>query len=187
MRTRGIGVVILLLIGSLAVSCSKGGKGGKSGNDEQSAYDEEGNAKPCPPPETGCEDRKEASLAFKDACNLAGFRMRFCGCEELCSGQATGAREGYDRKNKKTACEAPKETCPEGEQSAAFQDACSEAGGQLMECGCDWLCSTKLKEALPDPEPAEEPKPDDKDGEKKEGDADDKKDEKKDEKKKKAD
>ena len=97
--------------------------------------------------------------------------MQFCGCVELCSGQATGARQGYDRKNKKKDCEPPKETCPEGEESAAFQDACSEAGGQLMECGCEWLCSDKLKEAIPDPPPPEEPKADDaKDGDKKDGD-----------------
>jgi hypothetical protein len=197
MRTRAIGLLILVLTGSLAASCSKGGKGGKSGDDEQSAYDEEGHAQPCPPPESDCEDRKEASLAFKDACDLAGFRMRFCGCVELCSGQATGARQGYDRKNKKLDCEPPKETCPEGEESAAFQDACSEAGGQLMECGCSWLCSEKLKEALPDPAPAEEPKADEakdgdkkdgdkKDGDKKDGEGDDKKDDKKSDKKKKS-
>jgi len=187
MQTRGIGVLILVLMGSLAASCSKGGKGGKSGDEEQSAYDEEGHAKPCPPPDSACETRKEASLAFKDACDLAGFRMRFCGCEELCSGQATGARQGYDRKNKKLDCEPPKETCPEGEESAAFQDACSESGGQLMECGCSWLCSQKLKEALPDPAPPEEPKADEaKDGDKKDGDGEDKKSDKKSDKKKKA-
>ena len=190
MRTRAIGVVVLLLLGSLAASCSKGGKGSKSGDEENKAYDEEGVGKPCPPPETDCENRKEASLAFKDACSVAGFRMQFCGCEELCSGQATGARQGYDRKNKKKDCEPPKETCPEGEESAAFQDACSEAGGQLMECGCAWLCSDKLKEAIPDPAPPEEPKADDaKDGDKKDGDKsdkDDKKSDKKSDKKKKS-
>jgi len=184
MRTRAIGVVVLLLLGSLAASCSKGGKGGKSGDEENKGYDEEGKGQPCPPPETDCENREEASLAFKDACSLAGFRMQFCGCVELCSGQATGARQGYDRKNKKKDCETPKETCPEGEESAAFQDACSEAGGQLMECGCEWLCSDKLKEAIADPPPPEEPKADDaKDGDKKDGD---KKDEKKSDKKKKS-
>ena len=73
MRTRAIGVVVLLLLGSLAASCSKGGKGGKSGDDENKGYDEEGKGKPCPPPETDCENREEASLAFKDACGLAGL------------------------------------------------------------------------------------------------------------------
>lgn len=185
MLTRGFGAVVLVLMGSLAVSCGKG-KGSKSSDDENLGYDEDGKGKPCPPPETDCEDRKEASLAFKDACSLAGFRMQFCGCEELCSGQATGARQGYDRKNKKLDCEPPKETCPEGEESAAFQDACSEAGGQLLECGCSWLCSEKLKEALADPAPAEEPKADDaKEGEKKEGEGE-KKDDKKSDKKKKS-
>ena len=183
MQTRSIAVVVLVLMGSLAASCSKG-KGGKSGSDDKgmTAYDEEGNGKPCPKPETDCEDRKEPSLAFKDACSVAGYRMQLCGCEELCTGNATGARSGYDRKNKKKDCAPAKETCPEGEESAAFQDACSEAGGQLMECGCEWLCSDKLKEALPDAAPAEEKKDDEsKDGDKK----DDKKDgDKKDDKKK---
>ena len=181
MQTRSMAVVVLVM-GSLAAGCSKGGKGGKSGDDDgMKAYDEEGNVKPCPKPETDCEDRKEPSLAFKDACALAGYRLQLCGCEELCTGNATGARSGYDRKNAKKDCEPPKETCPEGDESAAFQDACSEAGGQLMECGCTWLCSEKLKEAIPDAAPPEEKKDeeskegDKKDGDKKDGDKDDKK------------
>ena len=177
-------VVLLLALGFLPAGCGgKGKKDSKSAAEDKGpkAYDEEGNEKPCPEPETQCEDRKEPSLAFKDACSVAGFRMQLCGCEELCSGQATGARHGYDRKNAKKDCGPSKETCPEGEESAAFQDACSEAGGQLMECGCDWLCSSKLKEAIPDAAPAEEKKDEEsKDGDKKDGD---KKEEKKSDKK----
>src|SRR5262245_60948667 len=161
MQTRSIGVVVLLLMSSLAAGCSKGGKGSKSGKDEgPMAYDEDGKGKPCPPPETDCEDRKEPSLSFKDACSVGGYRLQLCGCEELCTGNVSGARSGYDKKNKKKDCAPAKETCPEGEESAAFQDACSEAGGQLLECGCEWLCSDKLKEALPDAAPAEEKKDD---------------------------
>jgi hypothetical protein len=188
MLTRSMAVVVVVLsMGSLAAGCSKGGKGSKSGDsDGMKAYDEEGNEKPCPEPETQCEERKEASLAFKDACSVGGYRIQLCGCEELCTGNATGAKEGYDKKNAKKDCAPPKETCPEGaEESAAFQDACSEAGGQLLECGCEWLCSAKLKEAIPDAPPPEEEK---KEGEAKEGDKkdDEKKDEKKSDKKKKS-
>lgn len=194
MLTRSMAVVVVVLsMGSLAAGCSKGGKGSKSGEkwDGPVAYDEEGNEKPCPEPETQCEERKEPSLAFKDACSVGGYRMQLCGCEELCTGNATGAKAGYDKKNQKKDCAPPKETCPEGsEESAAFQDACSEAGGQLQECGCEWLCSSKLKEAIPDAPPPEEEKKegDAKEGESKEGDkkGDDKKDEKKSDKKKKS-
>ena len=189
MQTRSMAVVVLVLMGSLAAACGKGGKGSKSGDDDDmKAFDEEGNEKPCPEPDTQCEERKEASLAFKDACGLGGYRIQLCGCEELCTGNATGAKTGYDRKNKKLDCAPPKESCPEGaEESAAFQDACTEAGGQMLECGCEWLCSNKLKEALADPAPAEEPKADEgKDGEKKDGDKDENKSDKKSDKKKKA-
>ena len=31
-------------------------------------------------------------------------------------------------------------------------------GGEMMECGCEWLCSKKLKEAIPDPPKEEEKK-----------------------------
>jgi hypothetical protein len=191
MSIRSMGVVVLVVMGSLAVSCGKGGKGGKSGDwDGPMAYDEEGNQKPCPEPETQCEERKEPSLAFKDACSVGGFRMQLCGCEEMCTGNATGAKTGYDRKNKKHDCAPPKETCPEGEESAAFQDACTETGGTLLECGCEWLCSVKLKEAIPDPAPEEKKDEASKDGDKKDGDKKDgdkkdgdKKDEKKSDKK----
>jgi len=195
MLTRSMAVVVVVLsMGSLAVGCSKGGKGGKSGDwDGPVAYDEDGKEKPCPEPESQCEERKEASLAFKDACSVGGYRMQLCGCEELCSGNATGAKTGYDKKNAKKDCAPPKETCPEGsEESAAFQDACSEAGGQLVECGCEWLCTSKLKEAIPDAPPPEEEKKEgegeSKDGDKKDGDKKDgdKKDEKKSDKKKKS-
>lgn len=191
MSIRSMAVVGLVVMGSLAVACGKSGKGGKSGDwDGPVAYDEEGNQKPCPEPETTCEDRKEPSLAFKDACSVGGYRMQLCGCEELCTGNATGAKNGYDRKNVKKDCAPPKETCPEGaEESAAFQDACSEAGGQLVECGCEWLCTSKLKEAIPDPAPEEKKEEgskdgDKKDGDKKDGDKDEKKSDKKSEKKK---
>jgi hypothetical protein len=187
-------LVVVLSMGSLAAGCGKGGKGSKTSDwDGPVAYDEEGNEKPCPEPESQCEERKEPSLAFKDACSVGGYRMQLCGCEELCSGNAVGAKTGYDRKNKKKDCAPPKEACPEGaEESAAFQDACSETGGQLVECGCEWLCTSKLKEPIPDPAPPEEEKKEgegeSKEGDKKDGDKkdDDKKDEKKSDKKKKS-
>jgi hypothetical protein len=130
-------VVVVLSMGSLAAGCSKGGKGSKSGDwDGPVAYDEDGNEKPCPEPESQCEERKEPSLAFKDACSVGGYRMQLCGCEEL--------------------------------------------------------CSSKLKEAIPDAPPPEEEKKEgegeSKDGDKKDGDKKDgdKKDEKKSDKKKKS-
>jgi hypothetical protein len=149
------------LLGSVAlvsVACGKGGKGAKSSPDDPVAYDSEGNTKPCPKPRTDCDETVDATLDFKDRCSTAGFDIQLCGCEQLCSGNVVGKRKGYDGKNNEKDCEPPTEKCELPETSAAFQDGCSEAGHQLMECECQWLCSGKLNETVPDPPKEEEAK-----------------------------
>jgi hypothetical protein len=142
-----------------AIACSKGGKGAKSSSsDDPIAYDAEGNSKPCPEPKSDCDETKDATLDFKDRCSTAGFDMKVCGCEQLCSGNIVGKRKGYDGKNNEKMCEPPGEKCELPETSAAFQDGCSEAGHQMMECDCMWLCSGKLNETVPDPPKEDEKK-----------------------------
>jgi hypothetical protein len=154
-------LVSFVLLG--ATACGKGGKGAKSSSGEPVAYDAEGNGKPCPEPKSNCDETKDATLDFKDRCSTAGFDIKVCGCEQLCSGNIVGKRKGYDGKNNEKTCEPPGEKCELPETSAAFQDGCSDAGHQMMECDCTWLCSGKLNETVPDP-----PKED----EKKEGEGD---------------
>jgi hypothetical protein len=146
---RWLTLVSLVALGAMA--CGKGGKGAKSSSsDEPIAFDSEGNGKPCPDPKSDCDETKDATLDFKDRCSTAGFDMKVCGCEQLCSGNIVGQRKGYDGKNNEKKCEPPGEKCELPETSAAFQDGCSEAGHQMMECDCMWLCTGKLNETVPD-------------------------------------
>jgi hypothetical protein len=149
-------LVSVVVLGSTA--CGKSGKGAKSSSGDPIAFDSEGNGKPCPEPKSNCEETKDATLDFKDRCSTAGFDMKVCGCEQLCSGNIVGKRKGYDGKNNEKMCEPPGEKCELPETSAAFQDGCSEAGHQMMECECMWLCTGKLNETVPDPPKEEEPK-----------------------------
>jgi hypothetical protein len=150
---RWLTLLSLVLVG--IAGCGKGGKGAKSSSGEPLGYDAEGNSKPCPDPRTDCEETIDATLDFKDRCSTAGFDVRLCGCEELCTGNIVGSRKGYDAQNREKDCEPPSEKCEMPTTSAAFQDACSEAGHKLLDCECMSLCSGKLNEALP-----EEPKAD---------------------------
>lgn len=127
-------------------------------------FDEKGNEKGCVPPEPRCAEDKQPSMEFKDRCRLAGFRLMTCGCETVCSGNVSGERKAYNAKNEQKICAPAKEDCSPPETSAAYQDACTEAGHKFVVCGCEWLCSGKLTgpvSATPpppeDPEPAPEP------------------------------
>ena len=168
---------VLFVTGSFAAGCAKGRDVKSAGKEDKLAYGEDGTGKKCNTPSSSCDEVKEPSLDFKEKCREAGFRMKQCGCENLCSGNINGDRTGYTRKNEFKTCKNTDDKCETQETSAAYQDACENAGGEMMECNCEWLCSKKLANAIPDPVKEEE---------KKEGDdaaAGDKKDEKKDEKK----
>jgi hypothetical protein len=163
-------VIWVVAVGAFAAAC-KGGSGAKSSEsgDGNMVYDEEGKGFECDTPDSACEEVKDPSLDFKEQCRSAGYKMRRCGCANACSGNINGTRSGFDRKNVEKNCQKADEKCEMPETSAAFDDACTEAGHQMIECGCEWRCSGKLKETLPDPPKEEEPKAEDdaKDGAKK--------------------
>jgi hypothetical protein len=161
---RSLGVLVLSF--SFAVACSKGGGSDKEAktaekadDDEVMGYDEDGKGFTCEAPESQCENVKELSLDFKERCRTAGYKIRQCGCNDACTGNINGERTGYTNKNVSKKCPKAEGTCELAETSAAFQDACTEAGEQLIECGCEWLCSGKLKEPVPDAPKDEEAKP----------------------------
>lgn len=162
---------------SLSASCAKGRDVKSAGKEDKLAYDEEGHGKKCDTPKSSCDEVKDPSLDFKEKCREAGFRMKQCGCDNLCSGNINGQHIGFNSKNEQKICKDSKENCQVEETSAAYQDACDSVGGEMMECGCEWLCSKKLKEAIAAP-----PKEDEKKADADPTSDDAKKDEKKDEK-----
>ncbi|HEY3498452.1 MAG TPA: hypothetical protein VGK73_27350 [Polyangiaceae bacterium] len=149
----------------LVLACGKGGGSGKEAkssdkdSDEVMVYDEDGKGFVCEDPESQCDDVKEVSLDFKEHCRTAGYKIRQCGCTDACTGNINGERVGYTNKNVEKKCPKAEEKCELVETSAAFQDACTDAGEQLVECGCEWLCSGKLKEVVPDAPKEDESKP----------------------------
>jgi colicin import membrane protein len=174
------------LTGLIAAGCAKGRDVKSAGKEDKLAFDESGKGSKCEDPKSSCDEVTEPSLDFKEKCREAGFRMKQCGCDNLCSGNIKGDRQGFTSKNEQKTCKQGDDKCELQETSAAYQDACDMAGGELMECGCEWLCSKKLKEAIPDPPKEEEKKADEAGGDKAKDDKakDEKKDDKaKDEKK----
>jgi hypothetical protein len=136
---------------SLGVGCAKGRDVKSAGKEDKLAFDEEGHGKQCDTPSSSCEEVKDQSLDFKEKCREAGFRMKQCGCENLCTGNINGQHIGFNSKNEQKICEGDtKDNCQVEETSAAYQDACDSVGGEMMECGCHWLCSKRLKAAIPD-------------------------------------
>jgi hypothetical protein len=145
---------------SLTAGCAKGRDVKSAGKEDKLAFDEDGHGKKCDTPSSSCDEVKDPSLDFKEKCREGGFRMKQCGCENLCTGNINGQRVGYNSKNQQGICKDSKENCQVQETSAAYQDACDMTGGEMMECGCEWLCSKKLKEAIPDAPKDDEKKAD---------------------------
>jgi hypothetical protein len=154
------------LTGLIATGCAKGRDVKSAGKEDKLAFDEAGKGTKCEDPKSNCDEVTEPSLDFKEKCREAGFRMKQCGCDNLCSGNIKGDRQGFTSKNEQKTCKTGDDKCEQQETSAAYQDACDMAGGELMECGCEWLCSKKLKEAIPDPPKEEEKKADEAGGDK---------------------
>jgi hypothetical protein len=137
--------------GLIGAGCAKGRDVKSAGKEDKLAFDESGKGTKCETPKSTCDEVTEPSLDFKEKCREAGYRMKQCGCDNLCSGNIKGDRQGYSSKNELKICKGPSDNCEQQETSAAYQDGCEMAGGEMMECGCEWLCSKKLKEPIPDP------------------------------------
>ncbi len=138
------------VIASVAAGCAPGRDVKSAGKEDKLAFDESGKGKKCDTPSSSCEEVKEQSLDFQEKCREAGFRMKQCGCESLCTGNINGTKTGYTSKNQLKTCTDSGGTCQEQETSAAYQDACDAVGGEMFECACEWLCSKQLKAAIPD-------------------------------------
>lgn len=141
----------------LVAGCSLFGKSkDPDAVDDGGVFDARGMRHDCRRGPGSCDEVKEASDAFEDKCDEAGFRIVQCGCKEFCTGNVVNEKLHYDEKNQGKECAKEKENCELPESRAAFQDACSDVGGQLVQCGCEWRCNRKLKEPVPPPEPVEE-------------------------------
>ncbi len=140
----------LCVIVSLAFGCAKGRDVKSAEKEDKLAFGEDGKGQKCGTPKSSCDEIKEPSLDFKEKCREAGFRMKQCGCDNLCSGNINGDRVGFTSKNDQKTCKPSSDKCETPETSAAYQDGCDMVGGEMMECGCEWLCSKKLKEPIPD-------------------------------------
>ncbi len=159
--------------GLVGAGCAKGRDVKSADKEDKLAFDESGKGTKCETPKSTCDEVTEPSLDFKEKCREAGYRMKQCGCDNLCSGNIKGDRQGYSSKNELKTCKGPSDNCEQQETSAAYQDGCDMAGGEMMECGCEWLCSKKLKEAIPDPPKEDEKKADEAGDEKKDDKAKD--------------
>jgi hypothetical protein len=159
------------VIGAVGAGCAPGRDVKSAGKEDKLGFDESGKGKKCETPSSSCEEVKEQSLDFQEKCREAGFRMKQCGCESLCSGNINGTKQGYNSKNQLKVCTETSSNCQEQETSAAYQDGCDSVGGEMFECGCDWLCSKQLKAAIPDAPKEDEKSADDASGGDASGDA----------------
>jgi hypothetical protein len=109
-------------------------------------FDAKGKQKPCDLPVPTCPEPVR-DRDFLDKCALAGFQVRRCGCELVCSGNVVTEKSHYDARGKPKRCEPERKDCTPPDTSARFQDACNDAGHQLVVCGCEWLCTGPLKDS----------------------------------------
>jgi hypothetical protein len=161
----------LILLPAIVIAAACGG--GNSGKEPKTAstgsgdpdapmqnatvYDEIGKPHACEVPKPSCPDAKDLPREFKDKCALEGFRIIQCGCDQYCTGNAMAEELHYGATNVGKLCAKAKDDCEPPETSAAFQDACTAAKGKFVVCGCEWLCTRKLKQAVDPRPPADEP------------------------------
>jgi hypothetical protein len=107
-------------------------------------FDAQGRASTCAPPLGTCPPIAPDRV-FLDRCRMAGFQIRTCGCDALCSGDVSKAARAYDLAGNAQACAEPTPGCDPPPPGAALQDACAEKGHRLKVCGCTWLCAGNPK------------------------------------------
>jgi hypothetical protein len=107
--------------------------------DGATVYDASGQAKSCEPPRADCPAAR-SDAKFRDSCRSAGYQIRRCGCENVCSGKVDMHPAHYDARGQAQECAPAKSGCEPPDTPAAFQDACNDAKHHLVVCGCAWLC-----------------------------------------------
>lgn len=63
------------------------------------------------------------------------------------TGNGPPTLSGYDAQGHAATCETPRDDCPASNTNPDFADQCRLAGYRLMRCGCDDVCSGKLKQS----------------------------------------
>lgn len=111
--------------------------------DKANVYDVAGQPSLCAKPKATCPS-VDRDTAFLDRCRLGGFQVRVCGCSELCTGDVSAGRRGWDATGTAKVCEPARSDCDVVPARAAFQDACAGRSFKLSQCGCEWLCSGKV-------------------------------------------
>jgi hypothetical protein len=107
-------------------------------------YDAQGGTTACKAPRKKCPD-VPPNRSFLDRCKLRGYQIVQCGCEFACTGRVVENKEFYDAHGRSKTCSPEAPDCTPPETSAAFQDACTDHGHELVLCGCEWLCNGKLR------------------------------------------
>ena len=144
MRAIGSGLFVVF-----ALACAGSAKPARESEAISSAavapttYDAAGAKRECEPPPARCP-KVVINADFNDECRRAGYRVVRCGCEDLCSGNVAKVEKFYDASGVERPCAPEQADCTPPDTSAAFQDACTDAGHKLVVCGCDWLCNGPL-------------------------------------------
>ena len=135
----------LVALGAAVTACYGGPAPGPSSPPalklaSATVFDHEGEEQRCEAPKRQCPP-ETIRRRFLDQCTLRGYRVQRCGCERLCTGNVAALDRHYSPDGEAKACTPVDNECTPKDVSAAFQDACTDRGHQLVACGCEWLCS----------------------------------------------
>ena len=140
MRITTISVVLLAACGGSSPKHVSVAQTEAASRKEPTTYDATGAQRFCEPPAVNCA-KVIVNADFNDECRRSGYRVVRCGCEDLRTGNVAKVERFYDAAGVEKACAPEQPDCTPPETSAAFQDACTDAGHKLEVCGCEWLCN----------------------------------------------